>query len=146
MKTYILDACALIAVLYSETGADVVKAAFEEADKGLAKIVIHKTNLLEVYYEAYRERGKDSADLMLAELKKRPIIINAEISDEIFAHAGRLKATYKISFADSFALAQAIVSDGSLLTSDHHEFDVIEGKENINFAWVRQTKGARNYL
>jgi len=137
MKTYVLDACALIAVLYSETGADVIKAAFEEADKGFAKIVMHKANLLEVYYEAYRERGKDNAELMLAELKKRPLDINAEISDEIFAHAGRLKATYKISFADSFALAQAIVSGGSLLTSDHHEFDIIESKENINFAWVR---------
>ena len=137
MKTYVLDACALIAVLYSETGADVVKMAFEEADKGFAKIVIHKANLLEVYYEAYRHRGKDDANSMLLELKKRPLNINSEISDEFFAQAGRLKATYKISFADSFALAQAIVSDGWLLTSDHHEFDVIDDNENINFAWVR---------
>jgi len=34
-------------------------------------------------------------------------------------------------------LAQAKVSGGALLTSDHHEFDVIEGKENIEFVWIR---------
>jgi len=46
MKTYVLDACALMAVLYGEKGAAVVKAAFDEADKGLANIIMHKANLL----------------------------------------------------------------------------------------------------
>ena len=55
----------------------------------------------------------------------------------LFAEAGRLKASYKISFADSFALAQTIVSGGELLTSDRHEFEVIEGKEDIRFVWIR---------
>ena len=41
------------------------------------------------------------------------------------------------TYADSFALAQALVLDGLLLTADHHEFDVIEDKENIKFVWVR---------
>jgi predicted nucleic acid-binding protein len=54
-----------------------------------------------------------------------------------FTQAGRLKATYKISLADSIALAQAIVVNGSLLTCDHHEFDAIEGKESLNFHWIR---------
>jgi predicted nucleic acid-binding protein len=92
---------------------------------------------MEVYYDLFRNFGKDKANAVLAEIKKRPIQIIAEISDELFEIAGRLKATYKISFADSFALAQAIISDGSLLTSDHHEFDAIEGKESIVFAWLR---------
>ena len=55
----------------------------------------------------------------------------------IFMEAGRLKASYKISLADSIALAQAFVVDGELITADHHEFDVIEGKENITFQWIR---------
>ena len=42
-----------------------------------------------------------------------------------------------ISLADSFALAQALISDGELLTSDHHEFDEIEGNELITFCWIR---------
>ena len=56
---------------------------------------------------------------------------------EIFTEAGRLKASYKISLADSVALAQTIVSGGALLTADHHEFDAIEKHENIRFEWIR---------
>ena len=137
MIRYVLDACALIALLQDEQGADVVAAAFNAISHGEAEIIMNKINLLEVYYDAYRLRSKEQAGLMLSEFKKRPITINAEISDEIFNEAGRLKATYKISLADSFALAQAIVSGAELLTSDHHEFDPIEGKEGLRFCWIR---------
>jgi len=137
MSLYGLYACALIALLQDEPGADKVAAAINAANNGKLKIVMNKVNLLEVYYDAYRLRGKEQADLMLYEVKKRPIEINAEITDEIFNEAGRLKASYKISFADSFALAQAIVLGGELLTSDHHEFDAIERQEDIRFQWIR---------
>jgi predicted nucleic acid-binding protein len=137
VKTYILDACALIALLQEEEGADTVAAVINAASKGEAEVVMHRVNLLEVFYDSYRSRGKKQADLVLVELKKRPVFINAEISDDIFAEAGHLKATYKISLVDSIALAQAIVTDGELLTADHHEFDAIEEKEPIRFCWIR---------
>ena len=98
---------------------------------------MHKANLLEVYYDIYRFLGSKKADSVLSEIVKRPIIINDVISDEFFYHAGRLKASYRISFADSFALAQTIVTNGELLTADHHEFDLIEKKEAIKFRWIR---------
>jgi len=137
MKRYVLDACALIALLQDEEGAKLVSDAINAAYKGEAEIIMHKTNFLEVYYDAYRYRGREQADLMVAKIKKQPIQINAEITDDIFTEAGRLKATYKMSFADSFALAQAKVFGGVLLTSDHHEFDGIENKEGITFGWIR---------
>jgi len=137
MMRYVMDACAILALLRDEPGADKVADILNAANKGNATIVMHKANLLEVYYDLLRTHGKEKANIILSEIKKRPIEIISEISDELFTEAGRLKATYKMSFADSFALAQAVVSDGALLTSDHHEFDVIEGKEKINFAWVR---------
>ena len=93
--------------------------------------------LLEVYYDLCRAYGKERADGFLDEIKQSPIVVNHEISDEIFTEAGRLKASYRISLADSVALAQAIVSGGALITCDHHEFDVIETKESIDFVWIR---------
>ena len=137
MKHYVLDACALIALLQDELGADKVSEVLNAANKGEATIIMHKANLLEVYYDAYRYRSKEQADLMLSEVSKRPITINAEITDEIFVEAGRLKSLYRMSFADSFALAQASVSGGALLTSDHHEFEAVEQQEKIKFAWIR---------
>jgi predicted nucleic acid-binding protein len=98
---------------------------------------MNKVNLLEVYYVIRRVLGKEQADYIVSELKKRPIIINQGITDEIFSEAGRLKAEYKMSLADSMALAEASVTGGELLTADHHEFDVVEEKEKIRFCWIR---------
>jgi predicted nucleic acid-binding protein len=139
MNFYVLDACALLALLHDESGADKVAAAIIAANNGEAEIVMNRINLLEVYYDVYRSRGEEQAKVMVANLKKHRVEINAEITDKIFAEAGRLKASYKISLADSIALAQAIVTGGELLTADHHEFDVIEadGREAIRFCWIR---------
>ena len=137
MKRYVLDACALIALLQDESGADIVDDIINSAGYGEAIIIMHKANLLEVYYDSYRSRGKEQADLMFSEVMNLPIEINSDITDDIFKEAGRLKSLYKISFADSFALAQASISGGVLLTSDHHEFSAIEGNEQITFCWIR---------
>jgi len=134
---YVLDACAMLAVLAEEEGWEKVSELYRKATCGEITLIMHRLNLLEVYYGILREYGKDAANDLMSDVNQSPIAINREISDEIFLEAGRLKATYKISLADSVALAQAVVSGGSLITSDHHEFDVIESKENISFAWVR---------
>ena len=54
----------------------------------------------------------------------------------LFAVAGRLEAQYRISLADPIALAPAIKSQGALLTCDHHEFDILDGKEPVQFCWI----------
>ena len=137
MNRYILDACAVIALLQEEEGADKVAAVINAAYKGEATVLMNKINLLEVYYDAYRLRGKAQADTMLAQLKKCPVFIHSEMDDNVFEEAGRLKASYKISLADSIALAEASVSGAGLLTADHHEFDTLKEHEEIKFEWIR---------
>ena len=134
---FILDACSLIASLSNEEGADVVRSIVERAAKREVSIIINKLNLLEVYYDVFREYGKDAANDMVNEIKRTPIQIKSEISDAVFEEAGRLKASYKISIADSVVLGETIISGGQLLTSDHHEFDAIEKAENIQICWIR---------
>jgi predicted nucleic acid-binding protein len=133
----VLDACAVIAALSNEKGADIVVNAYNEASSGNAKIIMNIINLLEVYYDDYRIHGKESADKMVKSIMAFPTIIVSEIKPDIFTEAGRLKSMYKISLADSIVLAQTIVMKGSLLTCDHREFDVIEGKEPLKFHWIR---------
>jgi len=135
-KVLVLDACALVALLKNESGADVVAAAYKDAKDGKAKIIMNRVNLLEVFYGYYRDDGKEYAEKILDGVAQSIVSIS-EFDKEIFAEAGRLKASYKISLADSIALAQAMVLDADLLTADHHEFDVIEGKEPIRFQWIR---------
>ena len=134
---YVLDACAMIAFLQDEPGADIVAAVLTNAKDGKCKVYMNAINLLEVYYDIYRAISKEKADDEIAIIRKLPIEINSQITDEFFTEAGRIKASYRISLADSFALAQAITSDGELLTSDHHEFNTINGREPISFHWIR---------
>jgi PIN domain nuclease of toxin-antitoxin system len=50
---------------------------------------------------------------------------------------GKLKASYKMSLADAVVLAEASICDGTVLTADHHEMDVVEQNEKVNFKWIR---------
>jgi len=54
MNRYVLDACAMLAMLRDEPGADIVAAVINAANNGEAEIIMHKANLLEVYYDLYR--------------------------------------------------------------------------------------------
>jgi PIN domain nuclease of toxin-antitoxin system len=129
-----MDACALIAFLRDEQGAEAVTTILKRANEGTAEIRMNSINLLEIYYDIYRNVGKAKADEELEKIKKLPIEIQSNLSDEVFNEAGRFKASYRISLADSIVLAEAVVSEGELLTADHHEFDVIENNKKSNSA------------
>ena len=136
-KVYVFDACALIALLSKETGYDNVEKIIKESKDESAKIIMHKVNLLEVYYHLYKIYDEAAALKFLNEIKNTPILLRAEVTDEIIKNAGKLKKRYKMSLADAVGLAEAIISDGSFVTADHHELDVVEENEDIRFTWIR---------
>jgi len=97
---------------------------------------MNRVNLLEVFYSYYRDNGKEYSENIMDGVAKSIVSIS-EFDKGLFNEAGRLKASYRISLADSIVLAQAIATGCELLTADHHEFDAIEGKESIRFQWIR---------
>jgi predicted nucleic acid-binding protein len=97
---------------------------------------MHTVNLFEVYYDICKTYDEIHALNFLAEIKKSPIELSSEVNDEIIIKAGKLKKQYKISLADAVGLAQTIISKGSFVTADHHELDIIEANESINFTWL----------
>lgn len=136
-NVYVLDACSLIAALFNEDGADVVRGLMQKSVKGEIKIKMHRVNLLEVYYYVYKKKGEKSALNFLNEVKVSPIKFNTEISDDILIKAGRYKSLYKMSLADSIGLAEALINEGSFVTADHHELDIVKEKEKLNITWIR---------
>jgi len=132
-----MDACALLALSNNEEGAELVNDILKDARHGAVEVVMHQLNLLEVYYGVYRDVGKEEAASRLENARQLPMMINPTIDPQMLEEAGRLKATYKVSLADSIVLAQAAVLGAKLLTADHHEFDIVEQKEPIKFQWVR---------
>jgi predicted nucleic acid-binding protein len=102
-----------------------------------AKLIIHTVNLLEVYYHIYKLYDEVAAQNFLDEIRDTPIILRTEVSNDIIINAGKLKKQYKLSLADAIGLAETIISKGSFVTADHHELDLIEKNEKINFTWIR---------
>jgi len=64
-KVYVLDACALIAFLNDEEGAQLVEALLSEASVQNVHIVMNRVNLLEIYYGVYRDDGIQEANSVI---------------------------------------------------------------------------------
>ncbi len=137
MTEWFIDACSIIAFLNDEEGADIVENLLDQATSEENTIFIHEINFLEIYYGVYREGGLELAQETLSKIKDLPVSIVHGLSNEVFNEAGRLKATYKVSLADSVALAETKVRKCELVTADHHEFDIIDEKKELNFLWIR---------
>jgi predicted nucleic acid-binding protein len=137
IAVYVLDACALLAVIKDEPRTNSIDLAYKEAEDGNARLLINRVNLLEVYYVLIYEFGVDTADRLLTEITESVIEI-ADLNKKSLVEAGRIKTSYKLSLADAIALAEASINGGTLFTADHHEMDKVEQNEpNIKFRWIR---------
>jgi uncharacterized protein len=134
---FILDACALIALLAGESGAENVREIIQAAVDGNVIVKINQINLLEVYYKVCNVYNQDEANRTMTKLKEFPIEIIVGLKEKVFNEAGRIKSKYKIPLGDSIAVAECIISKGILVTSDHNDFGKIEEKENLKISWFR---------
>lgn len=117
---YVLDACAIIALIRKEDGCSEVRQALE-AEENVC--LIHALNLCEVYYDCLRCYGVAQAEILLANLTGAGLVIRDDMDMEFWKAAGTLKARGRISLADCFAVTLAAREDARLLTSDRHEFE-----------------------
>ncbi|MCL2601528.1 MAG: hypothetical protein FWD91_01810 [Treponema sp.] len=60
-NTFVFDVCSLIALLANENGANVVKDLLQKAANEEIKIIMHKVNVLEVYYYIYKKYDEQIA-------------------------------------------------------------------------------------
>jgi predicted nucleic acid-binding protein len=136
-EKYVLDACSLIAYFGKEEGSEHIKAILDKAVDGDVSVLIHRINLYEVYYDLFRSLGSDSANFAIDVLKNSVVSIIDVISEEMMVEAARFKLSYKVSVADSFALAIAKLEDAVLVTSDHHEFSAVAEAHDVSINWFR---------
>jgi len=85
-----------------------------------------------------RTLGNDKANSILDGIIKLPIKIIYGMDLSLIKVAGYFKTNYKISLGDSFVLASAKLNSANVVTSDRHEFGVVESKErDLEFYWIR---------
>ena len=139
MTSYVLDACAMIAVINREEGAEVVDKLFHQAVKDEIKLYMSIINLLEVNYGFIGDMGIEKTQEIMKKIDDTPLEIISTISQRAYDEASRIKDIYrKLSLADSVGIATAAELDGVFVTSDHHEIEAIAGKEmSLKFLWFR---------
>ncbi|GHV96730.1 hypothetical protein AGMMS50293_30500 [Spirochaetia bacterium] len=138
--TYVLDACAIIALINKEEGEDTVKDILKKAtDEKDTVVCISVVNLIEVYYGFVRELGKDEARTILEKIYAAPITIIENINAPVYLEASRLKAAYLMSVADAIGLATAMSLSGVFVTADG-EFEEAVAREQAPIHWFRPPK------
>jgi len=129
---YILDSNSIITIVKGEEGSDYIVTIIDNPENSC---YIHAINLCEVFYEFRRELGESEAQDIIEDTLTAVLLRN-DMDSELWQQAGRYKADLKrISLADCFCLALADRLNGTVLTSDHHEFDkvVIQGIVDVEF-------------
>ena len=119
---YVLDACAMIALLRKEAGEAVVANHLVDPN---TTCYAHAMNLCEVYYNFHRDESEAAAVSAITDLKTLGVIEQDYMDESFWKEVGKLKATHRASLADFCAIALTNRLGGTLLTSDHHELDAL---------------------
>ena len=132
---FVLDSYALIGYLENEPFAGRIEKYLKQARKAETSLFLHAIHLGEVYYITLREKGQNPADLAYARIKAFPMTFFDTIDEALLLKAASLKASYPISYADSFAAALAKIHDCALLTGDP-ELSILEKEKIISIVWL----------
>jgi predicted nucleic acid-binding protein len=132
--TFVLDACAIIAYLRDEEGAEVVESVL----LGDSDCVAHAVNVCEVYYDCLRRDGEAQADELLEDLASIGLITREDMDVSLWKTAGGYKAAIaRVSLADCFAMALTQRLNAELMTSDHREFDPVAAQGICSIRFIR---------
>jgi uncharacterized protein with PIN domain len=133
-NVYVFDACAVIALLDDEPGAEAVEALLEAENRCL----IHFLNVCEVYYHVYRRAGKERAAKLEVILRSYGFELVDALLPVLWQEASELKAEWRrVSLADCFALALAVREKATLVTSDRHEMEPVAEAGLCPFRFIR---------
>jgi ribonuclease VapC len=117
MKTYVLDASALMTFFENRPGAGKVEELLAGAVDSQRPLAMSVINWGEVYYSVWRARGDKAAEAKLHEIAQLPIEI-VGVDMELAKLAASLKAEHNLPYAYCFAAALAQARKATLVTGD----------------------------
>ena len=133
MKTTVLDASAMLAMFFGQSGVETMRELFHKASEADRPVFISAVNWAEVLYKVERRYGK--AGLETARQFERTTPLEAVPVDREQAEAAALlKNEYDLGLADAFCAALAKHKKAELVTADH-EFKSVE--KEIKIIWLK---------
>jgi predicted nucleic acid-binding protein len=118
VKEYVLDANAVLRYFgVSEgQGTTKVRALFEQAERGQARLSMSVVNLGEVHYVLLKHVGELRARHYVQVLQHVATMVEADAAQAL--HAAAMKHQYKLGYADSFAATLAVTLKATLVSAD----------------------------
>jgi len=110
---FVLDTSAIFTLIEDEEGANRVEQVLKKGD-----IYFPWVALLEMMYISHQEKGDDIAIQRFAMVRQLKATILWNADEPTLLTAARLKASQRISFADSIIAATAIQQEATLLHKD----------------------------
>ena len=132
LKSFVLDANALLDLLLDRPGAEQIEKLIRQARAGEIRILISLINWGEVYYVIWRNRGLAAAEEVLLQIADLPIhIVNTD--SELTKLAASFRIRYHLPYADGFAAALAQEQEATLVTGDR---DFVSLGKSIRIRWL----------
>ena len=133
MKTTVLDASALLALFFDETGAEKVEQLLHQAAEADKPLLIAAVNWAEVLYKMQRKSGVHGLNGAREFERTMPLEI-APLDRELAESAAGFKTAHDLGLADAFAAALAKSTKGELVTADT-DFKPLE--KEIKVVWLK---------
>ena len=132
MKSYVLDASALLSFLQGAGGSEKIRELLEHGQQGDASIAMCAVNWGEVYYASYRRLDRKQVEEVRQAVRQFPIsMVSADL--RLAEVAAEIKIRHKLAYSDCFAAALALERHAILVTSDR-DFKRIQGR--VRIMWV----------
>lgn len=132
MKTTVLDASALLALLFDEPGAEKIEILFNQAAEADKPMLIAAVNWAEVLYKMQRKHGAKGLEAAQHFERTMPLDV-APLDRELAESAAQLKTAHDLGLADAFAAALAKSKKAELVTADT-DFKPLE--KEIKIVWL----------
>ncbi len=123
MNRYLLDTSALLTLRDNEAGADEVAALLDQAQDNTAECFACFITLMELFYRVWKDEGEQAGRLAYEQCQSLPITWIHE-DQTLLEKAAEIKATHRISLADAWIAACAILQ-GAILVHKDPEFEQV---------------------
>ena len=119
MPAFCLDTSAILTLRDDEPGAERVAMLLDGPDPCFACFITR----MEVFYRVWKDEGEGSGRLAYEQLQSLPIEW-VDQTEPLLLEASRIKALHRLSVADAWIAAAALLSRATLLHKDP-EFEAI---------------------
>ena len=114
---YVFDSSAFLTLFEKEDGVLTIRDLLFKALNDQIDIFASFVSYTEIFYTTYQREGEQIA-LQRFDMMNKLKIIRVDSSIELSLKAGKLKAIHKLSFADAWIAATALMLDAILVHKD----------------------------